>query len=158
VLFAVESTHTIAWVFQQVSFEFKRSVGETFRVLEVLTRVYFRRVASPEFSRPFKGSDILDSALLSNVEATRCNGSATLMRGKSQTCRDVAHYSERSLTVAGRRPGSKEGSPPASRRLAAHQSGRAIAKVASSFRGVRAGSSMSCPFQGRDRGATGFVA
>jgi len=34
---------------------------------------------------------------------------------------------KRSLTVAGWRPEWKEGSPPASRRLAAHRSGRAIA-------------------------------
>jgi len=37
-------------------------------------------------------------------------GSATLMRGKSPTCRYVAHLTNRSLTVAGRRPDEEEGS------------------------------------------------
>jgi len=38
------------------------------------------------------GSDILDSARASvDLRCDRCNGSATLMRGKSRTCRHVAH-------------------------------------------------------------------
>jgi hypothetical protein len=50
------------------------------------------RSVGMNLARPFKGSDILDSARASvELRCDRCNGFATLMRGKSRTRRDVAH-------------------------------------------------------------------
>ena len=60
---------------------------------------------------------------------SNANGSATLMRGKSRTCRYLAH------SLSGLR-------------LAAHQSGRAIAAAILNFDGYSSTeSSMSLPFE-----------
>ena len=53
------------------------------------------------------------------------NGSATLMRGKSTTCRQGRQFVSGSPT-RGHRPRTQGKAFAASRRLAAHQSGRAI--------------------------------
>jgi hypothetical protein len=55
-------------------------------------------------------------------------GSATLMRGKSTTCRDALPFFRSQTGRSGRRP-FKKASPPVSHRLTAHQRGRAIWSV-----------------------------
>lgn len=62
-----------------------------------------------------------------------CNGSVTLMRGKSATCRGESSFSFGSSTRHGQRPLRLMDQVSASPRLAPHRSGRAIAAVASKF-------------------------
>ena len=61
-----------------------------------------------------------------------CYGSATPMRGKSLTCRQSLTFSSGLRPFScGHRPPNFSGRSTASRRLAAHRSGRASAQVAS---------------------------
>jgi len=65
--------------------------------------------------------------MLGSVElrCDQCDGSATLMGGKSATCRSRTSLFSGLRPAPGQRP-ARHGTRTASRRLAAHQSGRAI--------------------------------